>query len=189
MRIPINLATEPFRRDRHILVSLGVAAAILVFSLMTLIGMGISARYRAAEARREVERLNRQTRMFASQQGRLDATLRQEGNAEVLERSVLLNTLLERKGIAWTRIFSDLEKVLPPNVRLQSVRLPRISGQGQVTLDMIVGSQAPEPVLDFLRRLAASPLFGPASVSNAMAPSQNEPLYRYRVTVNYAQKL
>jgi len=83
----------------------------------------------------------------------------------------------------------DLEKVLPGNVRLISIQLPHISGQGRVTLDMIVGAQAPEPVLDFLRRLEGSPLFGAAAVSTYMAPNQNDPLYRYRVSVEYAQKL
>ncbi len=41
----------------------------------------------------------------------------------MLERSLFLNTLIERKAISWTKIFADLEKVLPYNVRLVSVRL------------------------------------------------------------------
>ena len=189
MRVPINLATEPFRRDRHIMAGLTVASAALMVSLIVLITMAVSARNRAAEIRAEVERLNAQVRSLNSEQTSFDATLRQPVNSEVLERSLLLNSLLERKAISWTRIFSDLERVLPSNVRLISIRLPRAAGPSQVTLDMIVGAQGPEPVLSLLRKLAADPLFGPAGVSNVLAPNQNEPLYRYRVIVNYAQKL
>ena len=189
MRIPINLATEPFRRDRHIVAGLTVASAALMVSLVVLIAFAVSARNRAAEIRVEVDRLNRQVRSLSTEQANFDGTLRQPANAEVLERSLLLNSLLERKAISWTRIFSDLERVVPSNVRLISIRLPRASGPSQVTLDMIVGAQGPEPVLNLLRRLAADPLFGPAGVSNVLAPNQNEPLYRYRVIVNYAQKL
>ncbi len=190
MRTPINLASEPFRRDRHVIAALSVACAVLVCSLIVLFSLAASARNRSGEVRAEVERLNRRADTLATQQAKLDGTLRQPTNAEVLERSLLLNTLLERKAISWTRIFSDLEKVLPSNVRLISIRLPRVNGQSQgVTLDMIVGSQTPEPVLAFLRRLEGSALFGPAAVSTYLAPNQNEPLYRYRVSVNYAQKL
>ena len=190
MRLGINLASEPFRRDRHIIAGLSLACGVLTCSLIVLVVMAYTARSRSAEMRAQVDRLTRAARQLDSEQGKLDGRLRQPANAEVLERSVLLNALLERKAISWTRTFSDLEKVLPPNVRLISIRLPRVNGQAQgVTLDMIVGSQSPEPVLNFLRRLEGSPLFGPAAVSSFLAPNQNEPLYRYRVSVNYAQKL
>ncbi len=190
MRIGINLASEPFRRDRHVIAGLTLACAVLTCSLIVLVSLAYSARSRATAMRTEVERLSRAAAQLQTEQSKLDGRLRLPVNAAVLERSVLLNTLLERKGISWTRIFSDLEKVLPGNVRLISIRLPRINGQAQgVTLDMIVASKTPEPVLNFLRRLEGSPLFGPAGVSSFLAPNQNEPLYRYRVTVNYAQKL
>ena len=64
-------------------------------------------------------------------------------NAVVLERSVLLNQLIERKSISWTRIFSDLEQVMPYNVALISVRLPQINSRNEVLLDMVVGAKEP----------------------------------------------
>jgi type IV pilus assembly protein PilN len=115
--------------------------------------------------------------------------LRQPVNAVVLERSLLLNTLVERKSVSWTKIFADLEGVMPASVRLVQVRLPQIDSQNQVLLDMVVAAQSPTPVIDFLKRLQESPRFGPATVHNSLSPTDNEPLYRYRVSVNYAQKL
>ena len=46
-----------------------------------------------------------------------------------------------------------------------------------------------EPVINMLRRLESAPQFGPTTVHNWLPPSQTEPLYRYRVSVQYAQKL
>ena len=57
-----------------------------------------------------------------AEQAKLDAVLRKPENAQVLDRSVLLNSLLYRKGISWTKIFADLEKMLPHNVRVISIR-------------------------------------------------------------------
>ena len=189
MRISLNLASEPFRRDRSILVGSIAGCAILAITLVAMTVMIFSARNRAAQTRDAVDRLNQQLAALGKQQTALDTTLRRPENAEVLERSVLINTLISRKGISWTRVFSDLEKVMPHNVRLIYVRLPQIDNENQVTLDMVVGAQGPEPVVEFLRRLERSPLFGPSAISTFLPPAQNEPLWRYRVSVSYAQKL
>ena len=46
----------------------------------------------------DVARLNRQIRAATAEQAQLDAVLRKPENAEVLERSVFLNTLLLPQG-------------------------------------------------------------------------------------------
>ncbi len=189
MHIPINLSSEPFRRDRPMLVASGVCAALLAALLGVQVYLIVSERGQAKDTRIAVDRITTQLRSIAAAQAKLDETLRQPANAEVLQRSVLLNTLVERKSVSWTRIFADLEGVMPHNVRLIQVRLPQINSQNEVLLDMVVGAQAPEPVIDFLKRLQGSPLFGPATVYSSQPPSQNEPLYRYRVSVNYGQRL
>jgi len=189
VRIPVNLSSEPFRRDRPILLASGVCAALLAALLGILVFLMVSGRGQAGELRASVDRLNAQLRSIAAEQAKLDATLRQPANAFVLERSALLNTLVERKSISWTKIFADLEGVLPYNVRIVQVRLPQINSQNEVLLDMVVGAQSPEPVITFLKQLQASPRFGPATVHSSLPPSQNDPLYKYRVSVDYAQKL
>jgi Tfp pilus assembly protein PilN len=106
----------------------------------------------------------------------------------VLERSVLLNDLLYRKGISWTRILADLGKTLPYNVRIMTIR-PFVNKDNKVTLDMQVGAETQGAVIEFLKALEASSLFESASVPSSQAPTQTEPLFRSRVLVNYAQKL
>jgi hypothetical protein len=189
MRIPINLASEPFRRDRPLVVGSAVCSVLLAGLLTALVYLIVAERGRAGDTRAVVARLSNELRNLATEQARLDAVLRQPDNAFVLERSLLLNTLVDRKSVSWTRIFADLEEVLPLNVRVIQVRLPQIDARNQVLLDMVIGAQGPGPVIEFLRNLQASPRFGPATVHNSAAPTDNEPLYRYRVSVNYAQKL
>jgi hypothetical protein len=189
MRVPINLSSEPFRRDRPMLLGSVLCAVLLSGLLSMLVFLIVSERRNAREERAEVARLTTQLRNTSVEQAKLDAFLHESANAEVLERSLLLNTLIERKGISWTKIFSDLESVMPYNVRLISVRLPQINSKNEVLLDMVVGAKEPESVIGFLKRLEESPLFGPLEGHSSLPPSQNEPLYRYRVTVNYVQKL
>src|SRR5579884_4429375 len=118
MPIPINLASEPFRRDRPMLVASGVCAVLLVGLLALQIFLIINGRDRARDARLGVAQLNEQLLMLSSDQAQLDQTLRQPENAQVFVRSLLLNALVERKSISWTRLFADLESVKPYNVRV-----------------------------------------------------------------------
>ena len=189
MHIPINLSSEPFRRDRPMLIASSICAALLTGLLAVLVFMISAERGRMKETRVAVSRLSAQLGKMAAEQARLDAILRQPANAEVLERSVLLNTLVERKSISWTRIFSDLEEVMPYNVRVISVRLPQINSRNEVLLDMVVGAKDPSPAIDFFKRLEESPRFGTIEGHSLAPPTQNDPLYKYRVTVNYVQKL
>ncbi len=189
IRVPINLASEPFRRDRPALVGLSVVAVAAAVLLAFQAARIVSERHQAADMRITINRLNAQVRTLDAEQARLNATLRKPENAVVLERSVFLNELIERKAISWTKIFADLEKVMPYNVRLVSVRLPEVDSQNEVLLDMFVGAKDVAPVLEFLKRLEASPQFGPTSVINSAPPSQTDPFFRYHVSVRYAQKL
>jgi hypothetical protein len=54
---------------------------------------------------------------------------------------------------------------------------------------MMVGAESQLPVVDLLKRLGSSEIFSSPTVYSSMPPSQTERLYRYRVSVNYAQKL
>lgn len=189
MRVPINLASEPFRRDRPMLVGFIAAVVLLTLVLIYQVIAIVSERNQAADIRIAIDHENARLRAIAAQQAKLNATLRKPENAEVLERSLFLNTLIERKAISWTKIFGDLEKVMPYDVRLVSVRLPEVNSNNQVLLDMVVGAKEVAPILELFKRLEASPQFGNTSVQSSAPPSQTDPFYRYHVTVTYAQKL
>ncbi len=189
IRVPINLASQPFRRDRPALVGLSAVAVAAALLLVFQVARIVTERHQAADMLVTIDRLSAQVRTIDAEQAKLNATLRRPENAVVLERSVFLNELIDRKAISWTKIFADLEKVMPYNVRLVSVRLPEVDSRNEVLLDMFVGAKEVPPVLEFLKRLEASPQFGPTSVINSAPPSQTDPLFRFHVSVRYAQKL
>jgi hypothetical protein len=153
IQIPINLATEPFRRDRPVLVAsaaLGLLLAILLgFEVKTI----ISERHEGADIHVTINRLNIQMRGITSQQAKLNALLRKPENAEVMEQSLFLNTLIDRKAISWTKLFADLEKVVPYNVRLVSVRLPEVDSDNRVLLDMVVGAKERPELVELVSHL------------------------------------
>jgi type IV pilus assembly protein PilN len=188
MRIPVNLASQPFRRDRAVLVASAAVAMLLAVLLAFLISLNRMESAQVSDTKKEIAGLEAQIQATAADQARQDAILRQPENAFVLEQSVFLNALLYRKGISWTRIFSDLEKVVPYNVRIISIR-PSVVGQNQVALDMTVGAESAAPIFQLLKNLEGSPLFGGVKGNSLLPPTQTDKLYRCRLSVNYDQKL
>lgn len=188
MRIPVNLSSQPFRRDRALLAASAAVGIAMAAVLGLLLWLVVVERGVLADSLSETARLESELSKLNAEQARLAAILRKPENAEVLERSLFLNSLIYRKGISWTRIFADLESLVPYNVRVISIR-PQVDPQNRVYLDMMVGSESTAPVLEFLKKLEESELFGATSVQNSLAPTQTEPLYRYRLNVSYGQKL
>jgi type IV pilus assembly protein PilN len=187
VRIPVNLASLPFRRKRTLIVASIAIGVVLSGTLGVLISLIVAQRHEQADTRMAIDRLDQRVAVMAHEQAVLEATLRRPENAEVLDRSLFLNTLLYRKGISWTLIFADLEKVVPYNVRLISVH-PQATPENDVSLDMVVGAESYEPVIEMLKQMESSPLFGETAVHATVPPTQNDPLFKYRVSVNYAQK-
>ncbi len=188
MRMPLNMAREPMRRDRPMLVASAFVAALLLASFAFLTTLAVNDHRSMEEARAAISRVQAQMAKVNAAQSQLDAQMRQPLNESVLERSVLFNTLIRHKAVSWTKIFTDLETVLPHDVRIIAIR-PQLNGRNQLSLDMTVAAQTPDPVTAFIAKLEGSDMFGYETVSAETPPTQNDPYYRYRLTVSYDQKL
>ena len=190
----INLASQPFRRERATnVIYVGLCAALTCL-LAVFVVLILRERSQAADLRRGISTERASLHSVQGEQTEFSNILGKPQNADVFAISVFLNELIARRAVSWTRVFSDLETVMPYNMRLQSVRLPQVAAQemgraNHVHLDMLVATDKPESILDLLKKLQDSPLFGAAAVVVQQPPSQNEPSFRYRVTVAYAQKL
>jgi type IV pilus assembly protein PilN len=187
MKIPINLASSPFRRDRAMVVASLAVCALLLVTLGLLANLALQDSRQIADVQHEVKSLQQQIKELNAQQAKLDAVVKQPENASVLERSVFINALLRRKGISWNRIFTDLEKTIPYNVKI--VRVHPTIDNGRVMLDMVVAAATPMDVVQMFKSFAASPLFGVAEPKSSQPPTQAEPLFRETLMVPYAQKL
>ncbi len=188
VRYPINLSSEPFRRDRAVNIFASVAAGLLAVTLGLLVLMIVNERQAKSDLVAAIAQTEKQVASMGNEQAALEASMRKVENADVLERSVFLNTLIARKGISWSRLFADLEQVMPHSVRLVALR-PQANAKNEIQLEMTVAAQSIEPVIDLLKRMESSAVFTVPSMATMLPPSQSEPLYRYRVSVNYAQKL
>lgn len=190
----INLASQPFRRERAQNAAYLLVSAVLACSLLVLVVLILHQRALAADLRREIDSETRALQHYQREEAQFATVLGKPENADVFSTAVFLNELIARRAVSWTRVFKDLSAVMPSNMKLLGIRLPQIptedaSGTNHVQLDMLVGSDRPDTVIELLKQLQASSLFGAATVVTQQPPTQNDPFYKFRVTVGYAQKL
>lgn len=188
MKVSLNLASKPFGRNRLYYVLTGTALAALALAAVGMIWTSVRTFRRSPEIERQIAEARRQLDELARKQAALDAVLRRPENAAVLERSIFLNALLYRKGISWTKTFADLEPLLPPRVRLIAIR-PQVTPANEVSLDMQIGAESREGFVEFLKALEGSDLFHEPVLHGDSPPSENQPLFRFRLSVIYDQKL
>jgi type IV pilus assembly protein PilN len=192
----LNIASQPFRRERAEMTGVLLACGLLVISALVLGGLILHSRAAVTDLNARIAEDSAKLSALQLQQGRFGAVLSKPDNTEVFSYSVFLNQLIARRGLSWSRIFKDLEEILPSSVRLLAIRLPQVAeedadGVNRVQLDMVVGTTQPEQFLILLKRLEQASNFGSTAVVSATPPSQNgnDPYFKYRLTVAYAQKL
>jgi type IV pilus assembly protein PilN len=188
MKIPINIASQPFRRDRPMVAAYIAISALLAIMLAALVIFIQQNGQQLVGMHQDIARLNRQIHTVSIERTRLDGIMRQPQNSSVLEWSVLINTMIYQKAISWSLLFADLEKTLPYDVKVVALH-PQVDTLNHVKLDITLGADKLGSIVLAVLALEHSPAFGAVKPGSTFPPTQAEPLYRYRFTVNYAQKL
>ena len=122
MRFNINLASQPYeaarfyrRRMGALVVALAVLTALLVGYIVYQRSQSRSINRQLAEVRREINSLD-----FEDAQARV--LLSKPANRDIADQSEFLNQLFARKALSWTRVFTEMEKLVPPNLHVVSMK-------------------------------------------------------------------
>ena len=188
MRFELNMATRPFGRRRLVGGLSGLAAVLLTAAAVVMVVIYSQQRELPPELTARQGELRAELAALGAEEAKLRRTLQDPANSIVLERSLFLNRLLHRKGISWTKTFADLETILPPRVQMMQIR-PEVTDSHNVALSMQVGAETPADFIELLIALETSELFDSPNLRGSAPPSDNQPLFRYQLTVSYDQQL
>ncbi len=170
MIVPFNLATEPLQTHRRFLVmswAVGIVATLMFLAqghhVYEVRKVDAAYRFQREKSDREIERLS-------EQRHDLDAFFSRRENADLHDRAAFVNTIIDARSFNWTRMFVDLEKVLPNGVRVMDISPSQVNGQAAVKLT--VGAVSEEAKMDFLKALEGSGVFSHLELSAVRAPVQ-----------------
>jgi len=167
MRLDINLATRPYEDAREFWLRWGLGVALLGLMTLFLLGLAVSDWRKAGRDRHEIARIEAQIAERDNERMQDQAVLDQPANRSTRDQSQFLNVLIQRKAFSWTRVFEDLEQVMPSNLHVVSLR-PELNDQGQMQLEMKVAGETRAAAVDLVHRMEGSKHFqGAQLVSEA----------------------
>jgi type IV pilus assembly protein PilN len=172
MRLDINLATQPYQDARRFWFQWGgalVALGILTLGLLYFTFLG----WRGARKDRALIRQYQQ-QIAARDKERADAQalMNLPQNASTRDRSQFLNDLFYRKAFSWTRVFEDLEQVMPPRVHVVSIQ-PELASDNELAIKLVVAGDSRERALELVRKMEASRHFQQTEIQQESAESGN----------------
>src|SRR6266550_9242873 len=122
MRIDINLATQPYEDSQQLWVRWGSAVAVAGLFTLVLLYMVVTGWIAARKDRNLIQQREAQIAERDNEQAKAEAILNLPENRSTRDRSQFLNDLFQRKAFSWTKVFEDLERVMPARLHVVSIQ-------------------------------------------------------------------
>jgi type IV pilus assembly protein PilN len=158
MRLDINLATRPYEDAGEFWMRWGTAVGLLLVLTLTLLGWTTRSWLNAGRDRENIARLGQQIDKLDRERAEAQAFLDLSANRSTRDQSQFVNGLIQRKAFSWTRVFEDLEQVMPPDLHVVSLK-PDLNEQNEMQLDMRVSGTTRVAVVDLIHRMEGSKHF------------------------------
>jgi hypothetical protein len=169
MRLDINLATRPYEDAREFWLRWGIGVGVLGLLTLILLGLAIRGWVDAGRDRHAIAQLQAQIAERDSERKSAQGFLEMAANRSTRDQSQFLNGLIQRKVFSWTRVFEDLERVMPNNLHAVSLK-PELNEQNQLELEMKVVADTRAAAVDLVHRMEKSKHFqGSQLVSETQA--------------------
>jgi len=158
MRLDINLATRPYEDAREFWLRWGLGVGLLGVFTLVLLSWAVRGWTEAGRDRHDIARLQAQIAERDRERAKAQAYLDMAVNRSTRDQSQFLNGLIQRKAFSWTRVFEDLERVMPPNLHVVSLR-PELNDQNQMQLEMKVAGDTRAAAVELVHRMEDSKHF------------------------------
>src|SRR5690242_20947108 len=158
MRIDINLATQPYQDARRFWIRWGLNLAGLGVFTLLLIYITVMGFLGARSDRSLIKQREQQIAERDEEKARAERLLNMPENRSTRDRSQFLNDLFQRKSFSWTRVFEDLERVMPPRLHVVSIQ-PGKAGDNQLQIKLVVAGESRDRALELVRKMESSQHF------------------------------
>lgn len=132
--------------------------ALLALTTALLMYLAVTGYIRAGHDREQIAKLNAEIKAYDQEKAQSEAVLNQPQNQMMREQSRFLNELFERKAFCWTRVFEDLERVMPAHLHVISIH-PDVTTENSAQIKLLVGGESREQALDLVKKMESSKHF------------------------------
>ena len=172
MKARLNLATTPLETHRRFFAGAGLVGTIAGLALLVLSWHVYGVRRSNERLRAQIAQLQQEMVRLGRESQDMKAFFARPENAKLHDRAVYLNSLIDARSFNWTQMFMDLEKLLPPGVRV--VRIAPKRDKNGVSVKLSISASSDESKLKFLRALEGSKVFSGIEVISERPPGPGE---------------
>lgn len=180
----LNLATKPFSNRALPWVVIIVVVFFSLVALVFLVRSTSDANSRAATVQKDINDLNQQMQVILAQAREVKETL----TAEQIQTLKSAHQLVDRKRFSWSRLFSDLESVLPDSVRVGRIAVRQIHTEGGQTvadLELTVIAKSSNAVTDMIAHMDREGIFLAELRTQNVQKGKGEAGSEYELNVQY----
>lgn len=190
MRLNINLATKPYQDVRRVLMQWGGLVLLLALCTVALVWTAVSSWRESRDVNTKIAALQAEIVTLDRQRAEALAILRLPQNSSVVDTSGFLNGLIVRKSFSWTRVFMQMEEILPPNLHVVSVSPELQPKTNTMEVHLTVAGTSREAAVELVKRLEKSPSFRDARINEEKAgqTKDSRDTVQFHLTAIYVPK-
>jgi type IV pilus assembly protein PilN len=172
MRIDINLASHPYEDSRRFWTYWGTGLGLLALATLLLVFLAVTGFMNASKDRSQIARLQQEIAAYDQEKSHAESVLAQPQNRVLRDRSRFLNELFQRKAFSWTRVFEDLEQVMPPRLHVVSIH-PDMSADNSLEIKLVVAGDSRDQALELVRKMESSNHFRQTYIATERQSEEN----------------
>jgi len=185
MRLNLNLATQPYENARGFYARWGLLLGGVALVTALLIMLAVRGWNDAHREARKIESDRQEISRLHQEASQAKAVLDQPQNRDRAQEAAYINELIARKAFSWTQVFTDLEKIMPAELRVMSIQ-PVLDADNQLELRMTIEGQSRERVVQLLRHMEDSPRFRePALRAESFAQGNSGGPMQFQISALY----
>jgi Tfp pilus assembly protein PilN len=182
--IHLNLASRPFRDYRPVYAVVVIMALLTAFLALNNVDTFLRYRTETKTTRANIAKLEEQIADEQRKAGTLTQRLRGVDLKLLASQTEFANAQLAERAFSWSELLDRLERVLPSDVRLQSVS-PAFGKDGLVHLSMTCIAKTGDGLTATINRFNADPHFANAFPNNETLNEGEHREYRILLGVDY----
>jgi type IV pilus assembly protein PilN len=187
VQLNINLASKPYLDVRSVLLRWGGWVLLLAVCTVAMVVLALSGwrQTRAVEAK--VAQVQSEINALDAQRREAQQVLDAPGNNAVVERSKFFNGMIARKTFSWTRVFMQMEKIMPAHLHIASISPELHPADNSVTVHLTVAGTSRDAAVELVKRLEQSPAFREARIveESEFHEKDSEDTVRFQLTATY----
>ena len=170
MRLNINLATRPYQDLNRFLRRWMIAVGVFAVASIALAFFAWHQYSAGRDINQKIRAQEEQIKQFDAQKAAAARILGDPTNKQVADTAHFLNTQIAKKAFSWTRVFMQMEEIMPSRLHVLSLT-PELTQSNQLQLTMRVAGDSREQAVELVRRLEKSPSFrSPVLRAETMIP-------------------